>query len=169
MIYWFANFPADPERLTYDAVQYETDQVYLTSLVEKINGLGDGDFSLTTQERRCRYCRYRSLCQRGDRAGLLDDAEDSPVVDDDRCESINGRNSCDLHLLTIRSDFFYTLSLCRSLRAPKSCEVIFSKIEIASAPLCNDRLVITQFRYQFNMRSSKQQPPFMNLAGLDSL
>jgi RecB family exonuclease len=78
MVYWFANFPQDPERFPYDAAQYEADNHYLASLIEEIKGLGDGDFPLTTQERRCRYCPYRSLCRRGIRAGAFDEAEDEP-------------------------------------------------------------------------------------------
>ncbi len=83
MLYWFANFPEDPERFPYDAAQYHADSDYLASLVEEIKGLGDEDFALTTQERRCRYCPYRSLCQRGVRAGALDEAEDEPEWGDD--------------------------------------------------------------------------------------
>jgi len=99
MVYWFANFPEDPERFPYDATQYDVDGDYLASLIEEIKelalspvlspvegppkGLGDEDFSLTTQEWRCRYCPYRSLCQRGTRAGALDEAEDEPEWGDD--------------------------------------------------------------------------------------
>ena len=82
MVYWFANFPRDPERFPYDAAQYEADDHYLASLIEEIKGLGDGDFPLTTQERRCRYCPYRSLCQRGVRAGTFDEAEDDMTPED---------------------------------------------------------------------------------------
>jgi len=83
MVYWFANFPEDPERFPYDAAQYDADGAYLASLVEEIKGLGDEDFPLTVQERRCRYCPYRSWCQRGVRAGALDEAEDELEWDDD--------------------------------------------------------------------------------------
>lgn len=83
MIYWFSNFPADPERFSYDAAQYQADEVALSSLIEEIKGLGDGDFPLTTQQRRCQYCPYRSLCQRGIRAGAFDEAgEESEVRDE---------------------------------------------------------------------------------------
>lgn len=74
MIYWFADFPADPEHFVYDAARHETDAVYLTALVEEIAGLGDEFFPLTSDERRCRYCPYRSLCQRGVAAGQFDEA-----------------------------------------------------------------------------------------------
>jgi CRISPR/Cas system-associated exonuclease Cas4 (RecB family) len=83
MVYWFANFPKDPERFLYDAAQYDADGAYLASLVEEIKGMGDEDFALTAQERRCRYCPYRSLCRRGVRAGALDEAEDEPEWGDD--------------------------------------------------------------------------------------
>ena len=76
MVYWFADFPANPERFTYDAAQYEADGAYLASLIEEIKSLGDGDFPLTTQEQRCRYCPYRSLCQRGVKAGTFEEAEE---------------------------------------------------------------------------------------------
>jgi len=89
MIYWFAGFPAEPERFSYDAAQCEADGVYLTSLVEEIVGLGDGGFPLTDQERRCRYCLYRSLCRRGVEAGPFDDAEadDHTSADLDRASA----------------------------------------------------------------------------------
>ncbi len=83
MVYWFANFPEDPERFPYDAAQHDADGDYLASLIEEIKSLGDEDFTLTTQERRCRYCPYRSLCRRGTRAGALEEAEDEPEWSDD--------------------------------------------------------------------------------------
>lgn len=91
MVYWFANFPDDPERFTYDAAQYDADSDYLASLIEEIKelalspskGLRDDDFALTAQEQRCRYCPYRSLCRRGVRAGPFDEAEDEPEWGED--------------------------------------------------------------------------------------
>jgi hypothetical protein len=83
MVYWFANFPAHPERFAYDAAQCEADQVYLASLVEEIRGVGDENFPLTVQKQRCRYCPYRSLCQRGLAAGPLDEAQDEPELGQD--------------------------------------------------------------------------------------
>jgi len=82
MVYWFANFPAAPERFAYDAAQYEADEVYLASLIAEIEGLGEEGFPLTTDGRRCEYCPYRSLCRRGVRAGALDGAEDDMVQED---------------------------------------------------------------------------------------
>jgi len=75
MLYWFADFPAQPERFSYDAAQYAVDATYLSAIVAEIEGLGDGDFPLTSDERRCRFCVYRSLCERGVAAGPLADAD----------------------------------------------------------------------------------------------
>ncbi len=83
MIYWFANFPMNPERFAYDAAQFESDEVYLTALIEEIAGIDDENWPLTLQEQRCKYCPYRSLCQRGVRAGLLDEIEETPEPGDD--------------------------------------------------------------------------------------
>ena len=74
MVYWFANFPARPEQFSYDDDQFRADHGYLTELVAGIKGVfGEGaDEDLlprTEDKRRCRYCRYRSLCQRGVEAG----------------------------------------------------------------------------------------------------
>lgn len=83
MIYWFANHPADPETFVYDDAQCEADQVYLATLIDEMEGQEAGNFPLVEDARRCQYCSYRSLCQRGIRAGLLDDAEQEPELEDE--------------------------------------------------------------------------------------
>lgn len=83
MLYWFANFPEAPQRFAYDVAQYHADEAYLGSLIEEIGHRGDGDFPLTVDERRCRYCAYRSLCQRGTTAGTFEAAEDELESGDD--------------------------------------------------------------------------------------
>ncbi len=77
MIYWFAESPTDPERIVYSADQYQRDDQYLKSLAAEIASLGGDDFHLTSDEKRCRFCTYRSLCNRGVKAGNVSDAEDS--------------------------------------------------------------------------------------------
>ena len=83
MVYWFANFPTNPERFTYDAAQFRKDEIDLTTLIGEIAGRRDAVWPLTPHERRCNYCPYRSLCQRGVRAGPLDEIEETPKPDDD--------------------------------------------------------------------------------------
>jgi CRISPR/Cas system-associated exonuclease Cas4 (RecB family) len=83
MVYWFANAPADPENFTYDAARYRADEERLTNLIEEILSLGEEPWHLTPQERHCRFCRYRSLCQRGVTAGPFDEAEEDLEPGDD--------------------------------------------------------------------------------------
>lgn len=75
MRYWFANFPDQPERLRYDATAHAADARYLASLAAEIAAAGEDGFPLTTDETRCRFCPYRSLCGRGAEAGQMGEAE----------------------------------------------------------------------------------------------
>ncbi len=71
MIYWFAEFPQQPEVFTYSAEQYAQDDTYLASLAASILSRGERDFELTSDLDRCRFCEYRSLHERGSKAGDL--------------------------------------------------------------------------------------------------
>ncbi|MCC6801709.1 MAG: PD-(D/E)XK nuclease family protein [Anaerolineae bacterium] len=69
LIYWFAEFPQQPEVFTYSAEQYERDGAYLEALAADIARRGEDDFPLTDDTDFCRYCAYRSLNGRGAAAG----------------------------------------------------------------------------------------------------
>ncbi len=69
MVYWFANFPEEPVVFEYGPDQYAEDGAYLRSLVEEIENRPEEEFQLTADRRHCEYCPYRSLCQRGVKAG----------------------------------------------------------------------------------------------------
>lgn len=79
MCYWFAHFPEQPERFIFDAIQHAADRKYLTDLAAEIAAAGEGDFPLTDDVRRCRFCAYRSLCGRGVVAGQMAEAEGEVV------------------------------------------------------------------------------------------
>ncbi len=81
MVYWFADFPDQPERFPYSASAYQADQDYLVELAATVQGLAENDFTLTPDIRHCAYCVYRSLCDRGGKAGAMDeyDALDEAV------------------------------------------------------------------------------------------
>jgi hypothetical protein len=83
MVYWFSEHPQAPERFFYDDSQYHADETLLTGLIEEILALGEADFDLTSQESRCDYCPYRSLCERGVRAGVVEAEADEPDADQD--------------------------------------------------------------------------------------
>ncbi len=68
MIYWFAEFPAEPEIFAYDAAQHAADSQYISDLIAQIAMRTDAIFPLTPQARHCRFCVYRSLCDRGSAA-----------------------------------------------------------------------------------------------------
>ncbi len=76
MVYWFTNYPDDPERFQYGTERFGEDERYLSSLIEGIKGLPDAGFELTADDRRCRFCPYRSLCQRGIGAANFLEAEE---------------------------------------------------------------------------------------------
>lgn len=75
LIYWFAEFPAEPEVLPYDAAQHAEDATFLSSLVNQIAARAETVWPLTDNVQRCRYCVYRSLCERGVTAGSGDESE----------------------------------------------------------------------------------------------
>lgn len=78
MIYWFAEHPDAPEILPYDAETFAADERALTRLIQDITSRGAGDFPLTDNLARCKFCQYRSLDERGTTAGdftTLDDDE----------------------------------------------------------------------------------------------
>jgi hypothetical protein len=86
MVYWFTGFPDQPQRFTYDLAKFRKDEQYLTDLVETIRDLDQDQFSLTGDERRCAYCVYRSLCDRGVSAGSLGEFEVDDEASDDGLE-----------------------------------------------------------------------------------
>lgn len=87
MIYWFADFPDDPERFQYNSANYEQDDQFLSCLVQEIANLPEDEFFLTSQENHCRFCTYRSLCDRGVKAGILD-AEEYDQLSDDEIQQV---------------------------------------------------------------------------------
>lgn len=82
MVYWFANFPGAPLRFPYSPAQCAADEDFIAELIAEIEALSDEPAPLTENEKRCRYCVYRSLCNRGVQAGPLSDAEAEAARDD---------------------------------------------------------------------------------------
>ncbi len=76
MIYWFAEFPAQPERFAYDANMFAADATLLDGLIREIATRPADTFSKTEDRRLCRFCVYRSLCWDDVQAGLLVEVDD---------------------------------------------------------------------------------------------
>ena len=75
MVYWYSNFSNEPEVFAYNEEQYRQDEAYLGGLVDEILSREAGTFELTTDEKKCMFCVYRSFCDRGGVAGYLDDGD----------------------------------------------------------------------------------------------
>jgi predicted RecB family nuclease len=75
MRYWYADHDGATHVFAYDAEQYAADAARLLQLVDEIDTRPD--FPLTEDTRRCHFCTYRSLCDRGAVAGSLAEYEDA--------------------------------------------------------------------------------------------
>ena len=73
MIYWFSDFPNNPARFPYTSAQYKRDWDLLTKLADEIQAASQ--YPLTDDQTKCLYCPYRSYCERGVRAGDMEQAE----------------------------------------------------------------------------------------------
>lgn len=81
MVYWFTAEPDSPERFAYSLAQHERSSTYLGDLIREIGARQV--FNLTPDLTQCRFCTYRSLCERGIQAGDLDeiDADYEPKLE----------------------------------------------------------------------------------------
>lgn len=73
LVYWFAE-NGEAVEFTFNAGKLQRDEQRLTSLLNDI--ASSFEFPKTTDERRCRFCAYRSLCERGVLAGDLNELSD---------------------------------------------------------------------------------------------
>jgi hypothetical protein len=75
MVYWYAEDPDSPVRFPYTEQQNQSDGVFLSGLIKQIQQHQLGEFHRTQHEERCRYCIYRSLCDRGVTAGPVTESD----------------------------------------------------------------------------------------------
>lgn len=75
MIYWFTNDPEHPESFLYSQQQFEEDLEFFHQLVEIIEKTKPNEFRLTDNEKLCKFCQYRSLCNRGIKPGSIQEEE----------------------------------------------------------------------------------------------
>lgn len=72
--YWFAHHPAAPITFSYSAAQHDETRTALQALIAEIESRRE--FPLTSDERACRFCAYRSYCGRTVRAADVEELED---------------------------------------------------------------------------------------------
>lgn len=85
MTYWYAA--RDGQRIVFDysEQQMQADEAYLLQLIQDIEAANL--FPLTNAEKHCRYCRFRSHCNRGDQAAAWDPSDyDGESSDDEDFE-----------------------------------------------------------------------------------
>jgi CRISPR/Cas system-associated exonuclease Cas4 (RecB family) len=78
MIYWFAQDRGNTERFAYNTAVFSQDRDYLTNLISESTSRQESVWPLTPNERLCRFCDYRSLCERQIKPGFLGDLDDDP-------------------------------------------------------------------------------------------
>ena len=61
------------QNLKYDANQFKRDWSAIEKVVDEISSAKE--FPLTEDEKMCRFCVYRSYCNRGTQAGQIEEAE----------------------------------------------------------------------------------------------
>ncbi len=76
MIYWFAQSNGATERFAYDETRHSAALAYLGDLILEIAARAEPIWPLADDQDQCRFCNYRSLCERDVRAAFLDELED---------------------------------------------------------------------------------------------
>jgi hypothetical protein len=72
MVYWFSEFPGQPAVFKYDTQQFTADWADIGKLISEITA--ERSFPMTADRRTCRFCVYRSYCDRGERAAAWSEA-----------------------------------------------------------------------------------------------
>lgn len=81
MHYWFTEQPHAPRVLSYNSALYAEDDAYLKGLVNEILQTEAGNFPKTDRELQCKFCPYRSYCDRGAVAGSFEEADEFDETD----------------------------------------------------------------------------------------
>jgi CRISPR/Cas system-associated exonuclease Cas4 (RecB family) len=84
MIYWYPYHPETPTTFSYSAQQQKKDRSELEEMAKEIQVIREPIFPLTMDLSKCKYCTYRSLCERGEKAGNLDEFEDMDSIQPDQ-------------------------------------------------------------------------------------
>jgi hypothetical protein len=85
LIYWFADAPDDPLMLPYDAARHAANRQRLAALIDEIEALCRENvetWPLTPEARTCKFCTYRTLCNRGTTTGDLEELNEESESDD---------------------------------------------------------------------------------------
>jgi PD-(D/E)XK nuclease superfamily len=79
MIYWFADFPEEPAKFSFDESKVRNTWNELKQLVKEI--VAKQSFPMTDDEKLCGYCVFRSYCERGIKASDGEALGTGPAID----------------------------------------------------------------------------------------
>jgi RecB family exonuclease len=79
LLYWFPAFPEKRLEFSFSTSQLQHDRSFLSNLIKEITGKEIGGFSKTDDLRRCDYCQYRSLCERGVEAAEMKETQELDI------------------------------------------------------------------------------------------
>ncbi len=83
MDYWFPEFPDDPVYFEYNAADHLHNIQEIGALLDEIEeSRSAGVFPKTSERGKCKYCQFRSFCDRGKNAGNFYDIESYSLIDD---------------------------------------------------------------------------------------
>ena len=83
MNYWFTDSPSSFVSLPYSEIAYQEDLIFFEKIIQEIQDRKEGNFFRTDDVRKCRYCVYRSHCDRGVEAGDLESFESFEMDEED--------------------------------------------------------------------------------------
>jgi hypothetical protein len=81
MEYWFPGFPDNTITREHSAANHASSRELLSSLISDIVQKEPGAFEKTSNDKRCAFCQYRSLCERGIQAGNSAESENESESD----------------------------------------------------------------------------------------
>lgn len=83
MNYWFTANPSSFVSLPYSEKGFQEDLIFFQKIIQEILERKEGNFFRTDDLRKCRYCVYRSHCDRGIEAGDLESFESFEMEEED--------------------------------------------------------------------------------------
>jgi hypothetical protein len=83
MNYWFTANPSILVSLPYSEKDYQDDVTFFREVIQEILDRKEKNFFRTDDLKKCRYCVYRSHCDRGIKAGDLESFESFEEDEDD--------------------------------------------------------------------------------------
>jgi len=79
LLYWFPAYPEKSIEFPFSVSQLKDNRTYFSNLIHEIVEKEPGDFPKTDDLRRCDFCQYRSLCERGVEAAEMGETQDLDI------------------------------------------------------------------------------------------